>query len=375
MTSSRKEIPEIDPRQYEVSRRRFLRNAAVVGVGIPAFGLLDGIVGSSDASASTLNRASKQGDPFDNPVYKFTLVNHVDTNSFFTPTRYGAQDACRLLNCTYEWTGSETGIISQMVTAMEVAIAGRVDGIGVPVIDPVAFNAPVAHALSVGIPVVAYNSAAPADSGNEAMSYIGQDALQSGVVAGQHILEYVKKGDLVAAMCALPGSEAVQPHVDGAKSVLVPAGIDFVEVATSTVQATNNSDVEAWYLGHKDVKFLYGVDDGDGVAVADCISKYNLAATGVLGSGWDVSVPTLDLVKSGGLKFTIDQQAYLQGFLTIYQLFLYQVSGGLMRPVDTDTGLLFVDKSNVAPYLTSVNRYEGSSSAEKIIKAPPSITA
>ena len=34
------------------------------------------------------------------------------------------------------------------------------------------------------------------------------------------------------------------------------------------------------------------------------------------------------------------------------QLFLYNVSGGLMKPTDTDTGLGIVTKSNVEPYLT-----------------------
>ncbi len=39
--------------------------------------------------------------------YKFVFVNHVTTNPFFTPTQYGAADACKLLGCSYQWTGSE----------------------------------------------------------------------------------------------------------------------------------------------------------------------------------------------------------------------------------------------------------------------------
>ena len=38
--------------------------------------------------------------------YKFTFVNHVTTNPFFTPTQNGAADACKLLGCSYQWTGS-----------------------------------------------------------------------------------------------------------------------------------------------------------------------------------------------------------------------------------------------------------------------------
>ena len=41
------------------------------------------------------------------------------------------------------------------------------------------------------------------------------------------------------------------------------------------------------------------------------------------------------------------------------------LSAGLVAPADTNTGLLFVTKTNVKPYLTTKTRYEGSSSQHK----------
>lgn len=375
------EQAEVDPVQREVSRRRFLRNVGAVGIGLPAVGaLLEACGGSSSSGSSKSGVAASSGggpgkNPFGNPAYKFTLVNHVTTNTFFTPTRYGAQDACTLLGCSYNWTGSQNSIVAHMVNAMSTAIDRKVDGIGIPIIDPTAFNSVTDKALAAGIPVIAYNAKAPSGSGNHAMAYVGQSLTGAGVAAGHRILSSVKKGDVVAGFIATPGSLNIQPRIDGAKSVLVPAGIDFVQVATGAQQSAELTAVDAWYQGHHNVKFMYAVDDGSGIAVADAIKKYSLASKGIGGSGWDVSIPTLDQVKAGHLSFSIDQQAYLQGFYTILQLFMYQVSGGLMRPVDTDTGLSFVTKSNVAPYLANKDRYEGSSSTEKILKAPSSISA
>ena len=40
------------------------------------------------------------------------------------------------------------------------------------------------------------------------------------------------------------------------------------------------------------------------------------------GSGWDIGLPVLQQVQKGNLLFTIDQQAYLQGFIPTMQLFL-----------------------------------------------------
>lgn len=368
---------EIDPHQKEQSRRRFLRNVGVAGLTLPAAGaLLEACGGSSSGKSASGSSGSQGKDPWPHhPTYTFALVNHVTTNPFFVPTRYGAQDACTLLGCTYTWTGSQNSIVSQMVDAMNTAIDRKVDGIGVPIIDATAFIKPTIRALDAGIPVIAYNANPPAGSGNKVMAYIGQDLTQAGIDSGKRILSYVHKGDLVAGFIATPGTLNLQPRIDGAASVLKPAGIDFVQVATGAALTQELSTIEAWYLGHKNVKFMYAVDDGSTDEEAKIIKKYGLASKGIHGSGYDVGTATLTDVHNGSLAFTIDQQAYLQGFLPILQLFMYQISGGLMRPVDTDTGLKVVTKSTVGPYFTNKDRFEGSSSTEKILTPPTKLSA
>ena len=49
-------------------------------------------------------------------------------------------------------------------------------------------------------------------------------------------------------------------------------------------------------------------------------------------------------------------------------LYLFNLSGGLVAPVETNTGLTFVTKANVGPYLNTTSRYEGSSTQQKYIK-------
>ena len=41
----------------------------------------------------------------------------------------------------------------------------------------------------------------------------------------------------------------------------------------------------------------------------------------------------------------------MQGFLPVLYLYMYKLSGGLVFPSETNTGLLFVTKDNVDPYL------------------------
>jgi simple sugar transport system substrate-binding protein len=303
------------------------------------------------------------------PKWKFVFVNHVTTNPFFVPTQYGISDADQIFGTSNQWTGSENSDVSQMVSAVNTAISSGADGIAVSIIDPKAFNGPVKKALDANIPVVSYNADAPPASGNERLAYIGQDLFQSGVKMGERIATLISSGD-VAGFIATPGSLNIQPRIDGAKQAIAQSGksINFTQIATGPDVNEELSKIDAYYQGHKSLKGMFAVDAGSTQGVAQTMQKYGLQNKGIHGGGYDLLPTTLKLIDQGFLDFTIDQQPYLQGFYPVVQLFLYKLSGGLMAPSETNTGLLFVTKDNVKPYLTTKTRYEGSSSKQQYVK-------
>ena len=362
--------PEISK---ELSRRRLLRNA---GTTAAAAGLLSVAAAGCASSSAAGTTASTNGthNPWPKyPSYKFALVCHVTADPFFVSARAGANDMCALLGCSYTWTGSENDIVPEMVNAFTVAINDKVNGIGCCIVDPTAFNAVTDRALNQGIPVVAFNAEAPVGKGNNAMSYIGQDLYNAGVAVATRILTYVKKGDLVGGMISVPGSLNEQPRMDGAASVFKTAGVDFVQVGVGATEGPALAAIEAWYQGHQNVKFMFSSGGSNGVAVATAIQKLGLAAKGVGGAAFDVGVPVLDLISKGQLAFTVDQQAYLQGAMSIYQLFLYNITGGLITPVDVNTGFKYVDSKNVSDYINRKDSWEGSSTTPVVYTPPSSI--
>ena len=361
---------EVSKEHWELSRRRFLRWAGGTAVAGTAYAGLTGALGAEGASAKTLAHEAAFAA---HPKYHYVMVNHVTTNSFFTATQYGIADACALIGCTSSWVGSNNSIVSQMVSAFNAAISSKANGIGCCLISDTAFNTPVDTALGKGIPVIAYNADVSAGVKNNRMAYVGQNNLTAGAAVGETILKLgVKKGDLVAGIIATPGTGNIQPRLDGAKPIFKKAGIDFVEVGTSATEGSPEyNKIASWYAGHKDVKFMMAVDSGDSNAVAQFIQKNKLKGK-VGASVWDVGLPVTQGINAGYVSATIDQQAYLQGFDTIMQLFLFNVSGGLMKPTNTDTGLGIVTKANVKPYLV-LNRFEGTSVAAKTLPPPASI--
>ncbi len=364
---------EVSKEQREYSRRRFLRHAGVAAAAVPLYAGLAEILSEQGASAATYKRNDDNAFFASHPQYKFVMVNHVTTNPFFTASIYGCQDACAITGTKFQWTGSTKSIVSEMVSAFNTAIAGKSNGIGCCLIDNTAFNAPVDSALSHGIPVIAYNADVAPSAPNHRMAYIGQNNLTAGAAVGKQIINAgVPKGSKVGGIIATPGTGNIQPRLDGAKAVLTKAGMKVIEVGTSaTVGAPEYNKIASWYAGNKDVKFMFSVDFGDSVALAEFVQKNKLQGK-VGASGWDVGTQVVQGIKAGNLTFSIDQQAYLQGFDTIMQLYLYNISGGLMKPTNTDTGLGIVVKSNVDPYLAK-NRFQGTSVKQQALKPPAAI--
>jgi len=282
------------------------------------------------------------------------------------PTKYGAEDACKLLGCSYQWTGSQSSNVNEMVNATNSAISAGADGIAIALVDLKAFNGPTDKALAAGIPVLGYNADA---AQNGRLAYIGQDLFVSGQEMGKRILDLVPSGD-VALFIATPGQLNIQPRIDGALDTIKKSGKPVTPhtIATGAELPRELSTIDAYWLSHKNTKGMFAVDAGSTQGVAQVIQKYKLRDQGVKGGGYDLLEPTIKLLAADQIDFTIDQQPYLQGFQPVIQLFLYKLSGGLMAPSNTNTGLLFFTKDNVDPYLQTKSRYEGSSDAAGVAK-------
>jgi simple sugar transport system substrate-binding protein len=346
-----------------VTRRRLLGGAGLASTSLAATALLT-------ACSQTKAAAGAVGNFPKTPNWKFVFVNHVTTNPFFTPTQYGANDASKLLGTSFQWTGSQNAIVSEMVNATNTAITAKADGIALAVVDKTAFKEPVDKALDAGIPVVSYNAdGARDDTGTNRLAYFGQGLYESGYALGQRALTQIDSGNVVGFI-ATPGQLNIQPRIDGAAQAFKDSGksVNFTSVATNADVTKALSVVDAYAQGHKDLAGMLAVDAGSTEAIGTVVDKYKLRDKGLkVGGGFDLVPETLSAIKSGSLDYTIDQQPYLQGFLPVLAMYLYKLSGGLLAPSQTNTGLLFVTKSTVQAYQSSETRYEGSSTAVKLV--------
>jgi simple sugar transport system substrate-binding protein len=373
---------EIDPKVDEAiqtlnmkdgpTRRKLLTGTGLVSATAAASALLAACSSTSSSGSSSTPASSAAGNFPSTPPWKFTFVCHVTTNPFFVATQYGMADAAALVGIPKPaWTGSTTSNISDMVSATNAAITAKANGIALAVISTTAFKTPVANAMNDGIPVVSYNADGNVGNpGTNRLAYIGQDLFVSGQALGQRIVAGMPNGGDAVGFIATPGTANIQPRIDGAIQAIKASGknINFTSQTSGALLPQENTSINAYILAHKStLKGIFAVDAGSTQTIGQIIKKYNLQGK-VAAGGFDLNPLTLQSIQGGSLDFTIDQQPYLQGFLPVLALYLFNLSGGLVSPVETNTGLTFVTKANVGPYLNTKSRYEGSSTEQKYIK-------
>jgi simple sugar transport system substrate-binding protein len=356
------------------TRRKLLTGTGLVSATAAASALLAACSSSSSSGASSSTAASTAGNFPKTPAWQFWFVNHVYSNPFFVPTQYGFQDAAALLGIpTPKWGGSaSTSSVPEMVSFFNSAIAAKASGIATTVISSTGFTAPVMSAMNAGIPVVSYNADGTVtkgvpDIGTNRLCYVGQALYNSGQAMGNRIKSLITSPGEVVIFIATPGTGNIQPRYDGAASILTPAGFKVSEIATGAATSAEEAAENAYILAHKSsLKGAFAVDAGSTQFLGPVLAKNGLAGK-IPAGGFDLTPGTLTAIKSGQLNFTIDQNPYLQGFLPTLYLYLFNLSGGLLSPPNTDTGLTFVTKDNVGPYQSTTSRFEGSTTQQKLL--------
>jgi simple sugar transport system substrate-binding protein len=355
------------------SRRTLLTGTGLVSATAAASALLTACGSASSGAFASAMAKTTAGNFPKTPAWQFWFVNHGYSKPFFVPTQYGFQDAAALLHIPVpKWGGSaNTSSVPEMVSFLDSAIAAKANGIATTVITSTGLTAPVSRAMSAGIPVVSYNADGTVtkgvpDIGTNRLCYVGQALYQSGQAMGNRIKTLITTPGDIVIFITTPGTGNIQPRYDGAASVLTPAGFKLSEIATGATTNLQEGPENAYILAHKStLKGAFAVDAASTVFLGPVLAKNGLAGK-IPAGGFDLIPGTLSAIKAGQLDFTIDQSPYLQGFLPTLYLYLFNLSGGLVAPPNTDTGLTFVTKATVHAYLVP-SRFEGSTTAQLVI--------
>jgi ribose transport system substrate-binding protein len=264
----------------------------------------------------------------------------------------GAKAAGKALKVDVKWLSPTTFDVSAQRQVTESALSlPNLKGLSVVAADPNSLEGVMRQAKAKGIAISQLSACTPKAVAPVCYS---TDFAKAGERVAERMAKLMgKKGDVVIAT-GTPGDVNHELRIKGFKNYLKANAPNVKIVQTipncntpdTTVQCAENA-----LSGHPDLKGYYstGGEGADGAA-----SVFPKAGKKVVVAAVDDNPTTIGGIKSGSISFTYVQQLYCGGYLMV--LIPYQMAFKGLVPTKkfVDTGIAFVDKSNVNTYKSQV---------------------
>jgi simple sugar transport system substrate-binding protein len=293
----------------------------------------------------------------------FRLVTHGGDDPFWAVVQQGMRDACAELGCKAD-IDLAGGDLANQQKKFEEAVASKPNGIAVVINDDTAWDKPVEDALAAGIPVIGINNDdTQGPAGNARLGYIGQAERRAGYMMAYKVFSEAKAAGVdmanahVAMFAEVPGAAYAQVRSAGVKDAMEEFGITSFELADAGgLEMTTVESRETDYLvAHPETTFLMGAG---GICTDRLMSALKAAGKepgDVWAAGFDAAPGTVEGLKSDYVTNSIDQQQYLQGYMAVYVLYLYN-KYGLMPNIDTGGYLITKDNLGLIEELSGTYR-------------------
>lgn len=247
------------------------------------------------------------------------------------------------------YLGPQKHSIEILLDFLDTALASNPDGIGITITSVEPLEKPLRRVIKEKkIPVISFNTGdpRPLDERIPVLTHIGQQEFDSGVGGGKRMLEgFTPKRVLIATH--KPGTVFSRERIAGFMSVIQKSKTKIAaEAIDVTLDPAKGVEIMKSYLiKHPDTDALFTVGTMPTHYAIDMIKEKNLKGKIKLG-GYDVDQKIVDAIKNDICLYTIDQQPYLQGYLTLEWLYLV-AKFGFRPPPDIPTGPLIIDKGSL----------------------------
>ncbi|HML35860.1 MAG TPA: substrate-binding domain-containing protein [Bacillota bacterium] len=321
---------------------------SVVLVAALVLGALTGC-GSSSSGAP-----AGDGDSAAKKDLTFVIVPKV-VHPWFDEVNKGAQLQAEELSkqlgvkVKIDYRAPQTADVAEQNTVLEQAAATKPDGIAVDPLDYQGNKAVIEEIEKQGIPVVLFDAPAPEGSG---LTSVGNNFAEQASIAAEKLVELIGGSGKVAVMQGVPTApnhaERYQAHLDTLKKypgiTVVDGGIDNDSVEEAQTQAA------AVLAANPDLKGYLNCDacaTGIAAAVEEAGKKGQVTIVSM-----DNLIEILQYVKSGTITATSSTIPQMQGSMAV--LMMWQKSIGMDIPKVVDTGIAYIDSSNIDEWIKMV---------------------
>lgn len=276
---------------------------------------------------------------------------------FGTVVNNGAMAAAEILGSRVEvTTWWSDWLPEKMITQFQQAVAMKPDGIvvyGMP--GDATFEPFIEEANALGIIVTTINTELPlleARFKGEGMGFVGADNYKAGAFLAEEIIRRVDlvEGDrvFVAGLKLQPGRGE---RTWGITDTFEAAGIivNYWEISpeVNADPAAGIPVMAGFLLAYSDTKVMVMDHGGLTARIEDYIVAAGLGPDDIYGAGFDLSPAIVDAVRGGYTDLVLDQQPFMHGFLSIFQIYLTHQYGFTGLYINTAAGFVTADNIDV----------------------------
>lgn len=241
--------------------------------------------------------------------------------------------------------------VAEQNTTLEQAAATKPDGIALDPVDYEGSKAVIEEIQKQGIPVVLFDAPSPEGSG---LTSVGNDFAEQAALAAEELAKQLGYKGKVAVMQGAPSApnhaERYQAHLDTLAKYpdieVIDGGIDNDNIEEAQSQAA------AVLAANPDLGGFLNCDAcGSGVAAA--IEEAGKAGV-VKFVSMDNLIEILEYVKTGTITATSSTLPQTQGAYAV--LMMYQAHIGMELPAMVDTGIGYIDQSNIDEWIAIVSQ-------------------
>ena len=270
----------------------------------------------------------------------YIVVHHSDgTDPFWPVVNRAAQEAGEKIGATVEIRHPSRVDAVEMAQIIETAIAQQPDGIVVSIPDGDVIGPMIEKAVAAGIPVVSMNSGNKVARDFGVLFHVGQPEFEAGQGAGAK----AKAAGVNKHFCI------IQEAANNALRERCRGYADALGVEPNIVESTNDpaeikARASAYLASNQDVNGILATGPHVCPPVQEAINENGMSGTINLGC-FDITPDVIGLIKNGDAAYAVDQQQYLQGYMPVIALDLYN-KYGLVPGGDILSGPGFVTKAN-----------------------------
>jgi simple sugar transport system substrate-binding protein len=284
---------------------------------------------------------SRQDGGSGGPRLKIAMITHeTPGDTFWDIVQKGARAAAAKDGVDLVYSSDPAG--GNQANLVQNAIDQKVDGIAVTLAHPDAMTGVLAKARAAGIPVAGFNAGLDHWQQAGLLEYFGSDE----TVAGQAFGNRLNEAGARHALCVLheQGQVALEARCAGLKQTF--RGQTENLYVNGGDQAASQSTMQAKLQQDPGIDFVATLGAPPALLAVKAVGGARSAAKVAT---FDTSKALVPAIQDGSVQWAVDQQPYLQGYLAIDSLWLYQVNGDVVGGGRaTLTGPAFIDKSNIA---------------------------